>query len=71
VSARGILAIFNDVRAGRESEFDAWFQGEHLQERRRVGLPIRAAARGNRRLVDFLQLLRGRESGRADVEAVS
>jgi len=29
----GILAIFNDCRAGREAEFDAWFQGEHLQER--------------------------------------
>jgi hypothetical protein len=29
----GILAIFNDCRAGREAEFDAWFQGEHLKER--------------------------------------
>jgi hypothetical protein len=29
----GILAIFNDARAGREAEFDAWFQGEHLLER--------------------------------------
>jgi hypothetical protein len=29
----GILAIFNDCRAGREGEFDAWFQGEHLEER--------------------------------------
>jgi hypothetical protein len=29
----GILAIFNDCRAGREAEFDAWFQGEHLIER--------------------------------------
>jgi hypothetical protein len=29
----GILAIFNDCRAGREAEFNAWFQGEHLQER--------------------------------------
>jgi hypothetical protein len=33
VNGRGILAIFNDVRAGREAEFEAWFQGEHLQER--------------------------------------
>jgi hypothetical protein len=32
-SAPGILAIFNDCRAGREAEFDAWFQGEHLVER--------------------------------------
>jgi hypothetical protein len=29
----GILAIFNDCRAGREAEFEAWFQGEHLVER--------------------------------------
>lgn len=29
----GILAIWNDCRAGREAEFDAWFQGEHLAER--------------------------------------
>jgi hypothetical protein len=29
----GILAIFNDCRAGREADFEAWFQGEHLLER--------------------------------------
>jgi hypothetical protein len=29
----GILAIFNDCRAGREAEFEEWFQGEHLLER--------------------------------------
>jgi len=29
----GILAIFNDVRPGREAEFEEWFQGEHLLER--------------------------------------
>ena len=29
----GILAIFNDCVAGREAEFEEWFQGEHLQER--------------------------------------
>lgn len=33
----GILAIWNDCRAGREADFDAWFQGEHLQER--LGVP--------------------------------
>jgi len=33
----GILAIFNDARAGREAELDAWFQGEHLIER--LGVP--------------------------------
>ncbi len=30
---QGILAIFNDCRAGREAEFEQWFQGEHLLER--------------------------------------
>jgi hypothetical protein len=30
---QGILAIWNDCRAGREAEFEAWFQSEHLQER--------------------------------------
>jgi hypothetical protein len=30
---RGILAIWNDCRAGREAEFETWFQGEHLLER--------------------------------------
>lgn len=29
----GILAIWNDCREGREDEFEAWFQGEHLLER--------------------------------------
>ncbi len=29
----GILAIFNNVAAGRKSEFEAWFQHEHLAER--------------------------------------
>ncbi|HVV62305.1 MAG TPA: hypothetical protein VHD14_11175 [Pseudolabrys sp.] len=29
----GILAIFNDCRAGHEAEFEEWFQGEHLLER--------------------------------------
>jgi hypothetical protein len=29
----GILAIFNDCRPGREAEFEAWYQGEHLLER--------------------------------------
>jgi hypothetical protein len=33
MSDLGILAIFNDVAAGRDAEFDAWFQGEHLLER--------------------------------------
>ena len=33
MSDLGILAIFNDVAAGRDAEFDAWFQGEHLIER--------------------------------------
>ncbi len=33
MSDPGILAIWNDCRAGHEAEFEAWFQGEHLIER--------------------------------------
>ena len=29
----GILAIWNDCAAGREADFESWFQGEHLEER--------------------------------------
>jgi hypothetical protein len=29
----GILAIFHHCRPGREAEFEAWYQGEHLVER--------------------------------------
>jgi len=29
----GILAIFHQCRAGREAEFEAWYQSEHLIER--------------------------------------
>ena len=32
-AARGILAIWNDSRPGREAEFEQWFQSEHLEER--------------------------------------
>jgi hypothetical protein len=32
-SARGILAIWNDRRAGTETEYEAWYRGEHLPER--------------------------------------
>jgi hypothetical protein len=37
VSRPGILAIFNNVAPGRETEFEEWFQHEHLQER--LGVP--------------------------------
>jgi hypothetical protein len=29
----GILAIWNDVKPGREADFETWFQSEHLAER--------------------------------------
>jgi hypothetical protein len=32
-TAPGILAIWNDCRAGREAEFEHWYQSEHLFER--------------------------------------
>ena len=37
MSDLGVLAIFNDARAGRQADFEAWFQGEHLEER--LGVP--------------------------------
>jgi hypothetical protein len=37
MSQRGILAIFNNVAAGRDGDFNGWFQGEHLEER--LGVP--------------------------------
>jgi hypothetical protein len=33
MSQRGILAIFNNIAAGRDDDFNGWFQGEHLAER--------------------------------------
>lgn len=33
IAQPGILAIFHDCRAGREDEFNAWLQGEHMHER--------------------------------------
>ena len=33
MSEPGILAIWNDCAAGREADFETWFQGEHLLER--------------------------------------
>ena len=37
MTARGILAIFNNVAPGRDADFNGWFQGEHLEER--LGVP--------------------------------
>src|SRR5690349_4375685 len=37
MAAPGILAIFNNCKPGREADFEAWFQGEHLEER--LGVP--------------------------------
>ena len=69
---QGILAIFNDCRAGREAEFEAWFQGEHLLERLAVpGFLFgrrHQAISGACRLFQFLS---GREARRADLEALS
>lgn len=36
-SQPGILAIWNDVKPGREADFEYWFQTEHLAER--LGVP--------------------------------
>jgi len=32
-AARGVLAIWNDRRPGTETEYEAWYRGEHLPER--------------------------------------
>jgi len=32
-AARGILAIWNDIRPGMQREYEAWYRGEHLPER--------------------------------------
>jgi hypothetical protein len=46
----GILAIFNNVAPGREAEFEAWFQHEHLAERIAVpGLLLGAGQQISRR----------------------
>ena len=31
--AQGVLAIWNDIRAGREPEFESWYKNEHFPER--------------------------------------
>ena len=36
----GILAIWNDVAPGRDADFNNWFQGEHLEERRVISISI-------------------------------
>jgi hypothetical protein len=33
----GVLAIWHDIRAGREAEFEAWYRDEHFPER--LGVP--------------------------------
>ena len=31
--AEGVLAIWKDIRPGRETDFDFWFKSEHFAER--------------------------------------
>ena len=53
----GILAIFNNVAAGRDAEFEEWFQHEHLAER--IAVPgfllgrRHEAVSGDRRYFNF------------------
>jgi hypothetical protein len=35
--AQGVLAIWNDIRDGRESDFEFWYKNEHFPER--LGVP--------------------------------
>ena len=32
---RGVMAVWNDLESGNESEFDAWYQRQHIPERLR------------------------------------
>ena len=57
--AAGVLAIWNDTRAGREPEFDFWFKSEHFAERLavpgfRVGRRFEALAGSPRFFVYYL-----------------
>lgn len=46
----GILAVWNDCRVGAEPEYEAWYEGEHLQER--LAVPGFQTARRYRSLLD-------------------
>ena len=57
--ATGILAIWNDVAAGREADFEFWFKSEHLAERLalpgfRLGRRFEAIAGSPRYFVYYL-----------------
>ena len=57
--AEGVLAIWNDIREGRESEFEFWYNNEHFPERLavpgfRVGRRYEAISEGPRSLVYYI-----------------
>jgi hypothetical protein len=58
-NATGVLAIWNDVAAGREADFEHWFKSEHLAERLavpgfRLGRRFEALAGAPRYFVYYL-----------------
>jgi hypothetical protein len=57
--AKGVLAIWNDIREGRESEFEFWYNSEHFPERLavpgfRAGRRYEAVAEGPRSFVFYV-----------------
>jgi hypothetical protein len=55
---QGVLAIWNDVRSGREAEFDFWYNNEHFPERLavpgfRIGRRYEAISEGPRSFVFY------------------
>jgi len=43
----GVLAIWNDIRAGREPEFESWYKNEHFPERLAVPAVRPCGSRGS------------------------
>jgi hypothetical protein len=57
--AQGVLAIWNDIRKGRESEFETWYNNEHFPERLavpgfKVGRRYEAISDGPRSFVFYI-----------------
>lgn len=58
-NAQGVLAIWNDIRKGRESEFEFWYNNEHFPERLavpgfKVGRRYEAISEGPRSFVFYI-----------------
>jgi hypothetical protein len=57
--AQGVLAIWNDIRKGRESDFEFWYNNEHFPERLavpgfKIGRRYEAISEGPRSFVFYI-----------------